>query len=317
MSGAAQGRISKTISETIMPGASIEVAVAERLRSQEGEWAALLRPYQGPARLPAPASGEIVTLSHISLSFGGVAALTDVDLSVRRGEICAVIGPNGAGKSSLINVVSGLYKPDGGTIRLDGESFDSIRPDRLAHLGIARTFQNLALFGGLSVRDNVSSGLTHTRRAGILAEILCSPRFRHEEHEIGERVDAILSFLDLDQHRDRLASTLPYGLQKRVELARALVTEPKLLLLDEPMAGMTATEKREMAIFVRSARDRYGITVVLIEHDIGLVMELSDHVVVLDYGRKISDGTPEAVRSDPAVIRAYIGSAESENEDLV
>jgi len=263
------------------------------------------------------ADSEILTLSNIDLSFGGVAALRDVDLSVRRGEICSVIGPNGAGKSSLINVVSGLYKPDKGTIRLNGHSFEQIRPDRLAHLSVARTFQNLALFGGLSVRDNVSSGLTHIRTAGLFGQILSSSRFRREDREIGERVDAILSFLDLTSHRDRLASTLPYGLQKRVELARALVSQPKLLLLDEPMAGMTATEKRQMADFVRLARQRYGITVLLIEHDIGLVMELSDHVVVLDYGRKISDGTPGEVRSDPAVIRAYIGNAEDESGDVL
>jgi len=300
-----------------MPGASTKVAVVERLRPQEGEWGALLRSYQDPAQLPAPAPGEILTLSHIDLSFGGIAALTDVNLTVRRGEICSVIGPNGAGKSSLINVVSGLYQPDRGTIRLDGKSFGSIRSDRLAHLGVARTFQNLALFGGLSVWDNVSSGLTHTRRAGMIEQVFRSRRSRREAHEIAERVDTILSFLDLNRHRDRLASTLPYGLQKRVELARALVTEPKLLLLDEPMAGMTATEKREMADFIHSARSRYGVTVVLIEHDIGLVMELSDHVAVLDYGRKISDGTPEDVRSDPAVIRAYIGSVESEHEDPI
>jgi branched-chain amino acid transport system ATP-binding protein len=300
-----------------MPGASVEVAAAERLRPKtKSEWNASLRAHQGPKRYSAPApSGELLTLSNIGLSFGGVAALTDVQFSVRRGEICSVIGPNGAGKSSLINVVSGLYKPDRGTIRLDGQSVSHIRSDRLAHLGVARTFQNLALFGGLSVRDNVSSGLAHARRAGVLEQVLSSPRSRREDHEIGERVDAILSFLDLNRHRDRLVSALPYGLQKRVELARALVTEPKLLLLDEPMAGMTATEKQEMAGFVRSARQRYGITVILIEHDIGLVMELSDHVAVLDYGRKISDGTPDEVRSDPAVIRAYIGS--TEDEDLI
>ncbi|WP_246529682.1 ABC transporter ATP-binding protein [Microvirga zambiensis] len=257
----------------------------------------------------------ILTLSDIGVTFGGVAALTDVSLTVRHGEICSVIGPNGAGKSSLINVVSGLYKPDRGSIRLDGQTFGQIRSERLAQLNVARTFQNLALFGGLSVRDNVSAGLTHTRRAGVLEQFLLLPRSRREDREIGERVEAMLSFLDLDPHRERLVSTLPYGLQKRVELARALVAEPKLLLLDEPMAGMTATEKQEMAGLIRSARQRYGLTVILIEHDIGVVMDLSDHVAVLDYGRKIADGTPDAVRSDPAVIRAYIGS--TDDEDLV
>ncbi|WP_114948424.1 ABC transporter ATP-binding protein [Microvirga calopogonii] len=299
-----------------MPGTSAGVAAAERLRLPFKEERTTPRLESSPAWLAVTArSDAILTLSHISLAFGGVAALTDVSLSVRRGEICSVIGPNGAGKSSLINVVSGLYKPDHGSIRLDGQMFGQMRPDRLAHLGVARTFQNLALFGGLSVPDNVSAGLTHTRRAGVLEQAFFLPRSRREDREIGERVDAMLSFLDLGPFRDRLVSTLPYGLQKRVELARALVAEPKLLLLDEPMAGMTATEKQEMAAFVRSARQRYGITIILIEHDIGIVMALSDHVAVLDYGRKISDGTPDEVRSDPAVIRAYIGS--TEDEDLV
>jgi branched-chain amino acid transport system ATP-binding protein len=299
-----------------MPGTSAGVAAAGRLRLPFKEERTIPRLESSPAWLAVTApSSTILTLSNIGLAFGGVAALTDVNLSVRRGEICSVIGPNGAGKSSLINVVSGLYKPDRGSIRLDGQTFGQMRPDRLAYLGVARTFQNLALFGGLSVRDNVSAGLTHTRRAGVLEQAFFLPRSRREDREIGERVDTMLSFLDLGPYRDRLVSTLPYGLQKRVELARALVTEPKLLLLDEPMAGMTATEKQEMATFVRSARQRYGITVILIEHDIGLVMELSDHVAVLDYGRKIADGTPDEVRSDPAVIRAYIGS--TEDEELV
>jgi branched-chain amino acid transport system ATP-binding protein len=300
-----------------MAGASVEVAAAGRLRPHvKGQWAMPTRADSTPAWLAVTVPSRVIlTLSSIGLSFGGVAALTDVDLSVRRGEICSVIGPNGAGKSSLINVVSGLYKPDRGTIHLDEQALSQIRSEHLARLGVARTFQNLALFGGLSVWDNVSSGLTHTRRAGLLEQVLSLPRSRRESRTISGRVDAILSFLNLTLHRDRLVSTLPYGLQKRVELARALVTEPKLLLLDEPMAGMTATEKREMAGFIRSARQRYDITVILIEHDIGLVMELSDHVVVLDYGRKIADGTPDEVRSDPAVIRAYIGS--TDDEDLV
>jgi branched-chain amino acid transport system ATP-binding protein len=299
-----------------MPGTSVEVAAAGRLRLPLKEERTITRLESSPAWLAVTGPNEaILTLSNIGLAFGGVAALTDVDLSVRHGEICSVIGPNGAGKSSLINVVSGLYKPDQGTIRIDGQTFGQIRSERLAHLGVARTFQNLALFGGLSVRDNVSSGLTHTRRAGVLEQSFFLPRSRREDREIGERVETMLSFLDLRPHRDRIVSTLPYSLQKRVELARALVAEPKLLLLDEPMAGMTATEKQEMAGLIRAARQRYGLAVILIEHDIGVVMDLSDHVAVLDYGRKIADGTPDAVRSDSAVICAYIGS--TEDEDLI
>ncbi len=277
---------------------------ASRLPMQEGE----------PPASAAEASPALLRLEGIGLSFGGVVALADVDLSVRPREIRAIIGPNGAGKSSLINVISGVYRPDRGRVVLDAARYVQVPTQRLARLGVARTFQSLALFKGLSVLDNVASGLAFKTRSNFAGQILGLGRSRREQTEQRGRADQILEFLHLSEVRDRLAGTLPYGLQKRVELARALVAEPRLLLLDEPMAGMTAGEKSEMAAYVRAVRDRFATTVVLIEHDVGVVMGLSDRIAVLDYGRKIADGTPDEIRNDQRVIDAYLGVA-SDNDD--
>lgn len=259
-------------------------------------------------------NGAVLTLEGICLSFGGVNALTDVDLSVNSGEIRAIIGPNGAGKSSLINIISGIYKPKKGVIRLDSDTFSFVPTERLAHLGVARTFQNIALFKGLSVFDNIVVGRVSTVHSTWLEQVFGLSRARKERAATEAKVEEALEHMRLNDVRDRLPSSLSYGMQKRVELARAIVLEPRLLLLDEPMAGLTGTEKEEMSLFIREARSRYGTTVVLIEHDIGVVMGLSDQVTVFDYGRKISEGTPAQVMNDSAVIDAYLGVPHEPND---
>jgi branched-chain amino acid transport system ATP-binding protein len=256
---------------------------------------------------PGAAPSEPLRLESITLAFGGVTALKDINLAVASGEIRAIIGPNGAGKSSLLNVISGIYRPQHGLVWIDQQKFARVPTQKLARLGIARTFQNLALFKGLSVLENVVIGRAAVRHANFVEQIVGLGRARREQADAQRRAEEIIDFLDLRAVKNRWAGTLPYGLQKRVELARALVAHPKILLLDEPMAGMTATEKQEMTRFVRAARDEFGTTVILIEHDIGIVMGLSDRVAVLDHGRKIADGPPAEVQANQAVIDAYIG----------
>ncbi|MFC6301089.1 ATP-binding cassette domain-containing protein [Pseudomonas sp. CCM 7893] len=252
-------------------------------------------------------SEAILQVRDISLSFKGVKAINALSFDVQRGEICALIGPNGAGKSSLLNVLNGVYRFDAGEIVFEQQHFHRIDPLGAARRGIGRTFQNNALFKKMSVIDNILTGLSRHTRSTFIEQALGLPRARREAEAFLQRAQGILDFLELQAHREVLVGNLSYGLQKRVELGRALIAGPRLLLLDEPMAGMNAEEKQEMARFVADVNRDLGTTVVLIEHDMGVVMGLSDHVVVLDYGRKVGDGTPTQVQANPDVIAAYLG----------
>ena len=251
--------------------------------------------------------GVMMEMKNITLRFGGVVAIKDISFDIHEGEIRAIIGPNGAGKSSMLNVISGFYHPQEGEVWFHGEKRPPMKPYQVAKQGIARTFQNIALFEGMSVLDNVMTGrLTHMKQ-GMLAQAIWRGAAEREEVQNREAVEKIIDFLEIQHIRKTPVGRLPYGLKKRVELARALAAEPKLLLLDEPMAGMNVEEKEDMSRYILDTNDEFGTTIALIEHDMGVVMDLSDRVVVMDYGQKIGDSTPDEVRNNQAVIDAYLG----------
>jgi len=251
----------------------------------------------------------ILDVQNISLRFGGVKALTDISFNVREHEIRSIIGPNGAGKSSMLNCINGVYTPSEGSIALRGKTFSQMSSRQVAEMGVARTFQNLALFKGMSVIDNIMTGRNLKIQSNLLLQALRIGPAEREEIRNREFVEHIIDFLEIQAFRKTPVGQLPYGLQKRVDLGRALAMEPQVLLLDEPMAGMNVEEKQDMCRFILDVNDEFGTTIVLIEHDMGVVMDISDRVVVLDYGKKIGDGTPEEVRNNADVITAYLGTS--------
>ncbi len=271
---------------------------------------AAAEPAAEPSAPPVPErrfSETLLEVKNITLRFGGVKALTDISFDIKKGEIRAIIGPNGAGKSSMLNVINGFYTPQEGAITYKGRHRKAMRPHEAASTGIARTFQNIALFKGMSTLDNIMTGRLLKMKSNIFLQALYWGPNQREESEHRAFCERIIDFLEIQAIRKTPVGRLPYGLQKRVELARALAMEPDLLLLDEPMAGMNVEEKEDMCRFVLDVNDEFGTTIALIEHDMGVVMDISDRVVVLDYGRKLADGTPDEVRSNQAVIDAYLG----------
>ncbi|WP_349369423.1 ABC transporter ATP-binding protein [Salinarimonas sp.] len=281
-------------------------ATAHSFAAEETPGAGLAESAAGP--VARPRSEEVLlAVENVSLGFGGVKALTDVSFDIRKGEIRAIIGPNGAGKTSMLNCINGFYHPTEGRITFKGKTRPKMRPYEAAAGGIARTFQNVALFKGMSTLDNIMTGRSLKMRANLFWQIVRFGPAMREEVEHRKKVEDIIDFLQIQHIRKTPVGKLPYGLQKRVELGRALAMEPELLLLDEPMAGMNLEEKEDMSRFVLDVNQEFGTTIALIEHDMGVVMDLSDRVVVLEYGRKIADGTPDEVKANQAVIDAYLG----------
>ncbi len=250
----------------------------------------------------------ILDLQNISLRFGGVKALTNISFDVKEHEIRAIIGPNGAGKSSMLNVINGVYHPQEGRIVFHGQERRRMEPHMAAMQGISRTFQNIALFKGMSVLDNVMTGRITKMKSTFIEQAFYFGRAQREELEHRKKVEEVIDFLEIQHIRKTPVGRLPYGLQKRVDLGRALAMEPQILLLDEPMAGMNVEEKQDMCRFILDVNDQFGTTIVLIEHDMGVVMDISDRVVVLDYGKKIGDGVPDEVKNNEDVIKAYLGA---------
>ena len=251
----------------------------------------------------------ILDVKNITLRFGGVTALTNISFNVKEHEIRSIIGPNGAGKSSMLNCINGVYTPQEGSITFRGKTFSQMSSRQVAEMGIARTFQNLALFKGMSVIDNIMTGRNLKIKSNLLMQALRIGPAQREEEKHREFVEHIIDFLEIQAFRKTPVGQLPYGLQKRVDLGRALAMEPQVLLLDEPMAGMNVEEKQDMCRFILDINDEFGTTIVLIEHDMGVVMDISDRVVVLDYGKKIGDGAPQEVRANEDVISAYLGTS--------
>jgi branched-chain amino acid transport system ATP-binding protein len=264
------------------------------------------------------APGDLqLAVADVSKRFGGVQAVDNVSVAVRRGEILSIIGPNGAGKTSLLNMISGFYRPSAGSIWLDGNDITRLRPSQIAAMGVARTFQNIALFSGMTVLDNIMLGRHVHMKSGIFGAFVYWGLAQKEEVRHRARAEELIEFLKLQDLRKQPSGALAYGLRKRVELGRALALDPKVLLLDEPMGGMNQEEKEDMARYILDVNEEWGITVILIEHDMGVVMDISDRVAVLDHGRKIAEGSPDAVQRHPEVIRAYLGSRKKVLEEAV
>ena len=256
-----------------------------------------------------------MSVENVDLSFKGVRAIDNISFNVYKGEVCALIGPNGAGKSSMLNIINGVYTPQKGRVMFDGKEYKHMKPRQMAIDGIARTFQNIALFQGMTVLDNIMTGRNLKMKSTLWEQAIFYGRPRREEIEHRRKVEEIIAFLQIEAIRNTSVNKLAYGLQKRVELGRALAMEPKLLLLDEPMAGMNLEEKKDMSCFVGEINRELGTTIVLIEHDMSVVMDISDHVIVMDYGEKIGDGTPDEVRNNKAVIEAYLGVSHDDGND--